>query len=67
MMHIDGYQIHVERKDGTTFLVMQGRPYGMKAKLSLSDLEALWAELAREAITWQPQEPEPSVSVSVSS
>jgi hypothetical protein len=50
---IDHIQIHVEQKESTAFLVMMGRPYGLKAKISLEQLEALAAELTREASIWR--------------
>lgn len=52
-MHIDGYQIHVEHTQGSSSFVMTGRPFGLKAKLDLAQLEALAAELSREAIAWR--------------
>lgn len=52
-MHIDGYHIHVEHKQGTSALVMTGRPFGIKAMITPDQLESLIAELSREATAWR--------------
>jgi len=52
-MEIDSVQISLEHKESAAFLMMIGKPFGLKARMTLEQLEALAQELTREASSWR--------------
>jgi hypothetical protein len=52
-MQINDHRIYVEYLKGPAALTMQGPIQGVRAAITLEQLEALSAELAREAETWR--------------
>jgi hypothetical protein len=40
-MMIDGFMIAIEHTKGSSFLTVRGRPFGVQARLTLEELEAL--------------------------
>jgi DnaJ-domain-containing protein 1 len=52
-MQIDQHRVCIEQTKDTTWLLMLGPIMGVKARITLEELEALIAELSREATTWR--------------
>ncbi len=52
-MQINDHRIYVEYLKGPAALTMQGPIQGVRAAITIEQLEALSAELAREAETWR--------------
>lgn len=52
-MIIDNFAIAVEHAKDASFLTVRGRPFGVQARLTLAELEALAQELTRAASIWR--------------
>ena len=52
-MKIDGFAIEIEHTKGSSFLTVRGVPFGIQARLTIEQLEALAQELTREASIWR--------------
>ena len=52
-MIIDGFTIAIEHTKDSSFFTVRGVPFGIQARLTIEQLEALAQELTREASIWR--------------
>jgi DnaJ-domain-containing protein 1 len=52
-MIIDGFTIAIEHTKDSSFFTVRGVPFGIQARLTVEQLEALAQELTREGSTWR--------------